>query len=445
MSNLSEESLSFVSHLKRLEKEQPDYWTFDGNDRRTGAHALFQYPAMMVPAMQGALLDLILESNPASNIVFDPFVGSGTILVESMLRGLNFAGIDINPLAVLVSRVKSTPISPLLLNNARARILARSQSDKSMRYSTTFATQHKWFSKGVSIWLSRCVRAIEAEDSLNIRRVFWVALARVVRQVCNSRSTTYKLHIKPTEDQLENGDCVYSIFSRHSEIVVKSLQEHYSALLSSGHIENEEYTGEVDIRLGDSRDPRNVSNAASADIIVTSPPYGDNRTTVPYGQYSYLPLQWIASHDIDEKFDDTLLKSTHATDTASLGGSMCNALQRGEIACGRYQAYKAAVHCLSKNIDGQKRFAAFAADLHDSVSQLSANTKPSAFHIWTVGERRVGGIKMPLTDLLIEILEAHSIRWIHTANRRIISKKMPSRNTLSDTMISEQLVIASKV
>lgn len=444
MSKSKTVSSTLVSHLKGLEKAQPDYWTFDGNDHRQGAHALFQYPAMMVPAMQGALLDLALQSKADVRSVFDPFVGSGTILVESMLRGLNFVGIDVNPLAVLVSRVKSTPIPPQDLIDARLRILARIQADKSKSYSRRFSGQSKWFSRGVSIWLSRCTRAIDAEPDLFVRRVFWVALARVVRRVCNSRASTYKLHIKSAEDLIDLRDSVFPVFSQQSDFVIKHLKEHFALLSEGGHIRNNYYTGEIDIILGDSRAEQNAEMAKKADILVTSPPYGDNRTTVPYGQYSYLPLQWISCCDIDENFDESLLSSSHATDTASLGGSVSAALERGKLACGGYNSYKVTMNTLSDNLDGRKRFSAFAADLHDSVSQLAENTKDGAFHIWTVGERRVGGVKMPLTDLLVEMLEAHSVRWLHTAQRRIISKKMPTRNKQSDTMASEQLIIAYK-
>ena len=41
-------------------------------------------------------------------MVFDPFMGSGGVLLESMLCGINSVGFDINPLAVLISRVKTT-------------------------------------------------------------------------------------------------------------------------------------------------------------------------------------------------------------------------------------------------------------------------------------------------------------------------------------------------
>jgi len=58
------------------------------------------------------------------------------------------------------------------------------------------------------------------------------------------------------------------------------------------------------------------------DLVVTSPPYGNNRTTVPYGQHAYLPLQWIDFADIDPAVSKDCLNSTHEIDNRSLGGKL---------------------------------------------------------------------------------------------------------------------------
>ena len=64
------------------------------------------------------------------------------------------------------------------------------------------------------------------------------------------------------------------------------------------------YRGDITVRLGDSAKLKPAQDIH--DLLVTSPPYGDNTSTVPYGQYSYLPLQWIDLHDIDEDANSRL-------------------------------------------------------------------------------------------------------------------------------------------
>ena len=80
------------------------------------------------------------------------------------------------------------------------------------------------------------------------------------------------------------------------------------------------------LRLGDSAELVPPVQGGH-DLLVTSPPYGDNPSTVPYGQYSYLPLQWIDLDDIHEDIDSSYLRSTHEIDTRSLGGSKKHAVR----------------------------------------------------------------------------------------------------------------------
>src|SRR4051812_23423429 len=96
-----------TTQLAALTAEENDYWSFRGKSTRSQTHAYFQYPAMMVPQVQGVLLDVLLIASPDITSVYDPFAGSGTVLTEAIIRGLNFTGNDINPLSVLLCRSKS--------------------------------------------------------------------------------------------------------------------------------------------------------------------------------------------------------------------------------------------------------------------------------------------------------------------------------------------------
>ena len=61
---------------------------------------------------------------PKGAVVLDPFVGSGTVLVEATLSGLRGVGCDVNPLAVRLARFKATPLPPTMQRSLVARAAA---------------------------------------------------------------------------------------------------------------------------------------------------------------------------------------------------------------------------------------------------------------------------------------------------------------------------------
>ena len=94
-----------IDKIKELIESDPKYWDFK-ESKKDHIHGICVYPATMVPVMQSKILKILLETDPSINNIFDPFMGSGTILVEGMLNNLDVYGSDINPLSYLLSYFK---------------------------------------------------------------------------------------------------------------------------------------------------------------------------------------------------------------------------------------------------------------------------------------------------------------------------------------------------
>jgi DNA modification methylase len=73
---------------------------------RTHVHGFHTYPARMHPTTAARLVALV--SSPGGTLL-DPFCGSGTVLVEALIAGRKAIGTDLNPLAVQLARLKTTP------------------------------------------------------------------------------------------------------------------------------------------------------------------------------------------------------------------------------------------------------------------------------------------------------------------------------------------------
>lgn len=93
--------------------------TDDDNDpARTHVHGFHTYPARMHPTTAARLVGAFA---PSGGCVLDPFCGSGTVLVESLVAGRNALGTDLNPLAVRLSACKTRPRTATELTHLKAR------------------------------------------------------------------------------------------------------------------------------------------------------------------------------------------------------------------------------------------------------------------------------------------------------------------------------------
>ena len=434
------------THLDSLSYSDKEYWSFRGKAVREHAHAYFQYPAMMVPRMQGDLIGAVLKVDSACRTAFDPFVGSGTTLTEAMCQGLNFRGHDINPLAVLLCRTKAGPFYLKAIREDLTDLLAVLTKDRGCRREAFFPGLRKWFRNDTAIALSRIRRAIRTRPALWSRRFFWVALAETVRLTSNSRTSTFKLHISPRHEIEARDSSPQAIFEDIARRNIDKLASQKLLLEERGLLENGRYRREVSIRLQDTGVwMQHGEESHRNDFLVTSPPYGDNQSTVPYGQYSYLPLQWIDWNDIDEKMDASWVASTHEIDHRSLGGSLVGAFQAADTLRSLSDALRRTFLALKdKPRDRLVRVAAFCRDLNTCLGPILAMLKPNAYMIWTVGNRRVGNRPVPVDRILEELLNARGATLVAKINRRIPSKRMAVKNNISTTMRAETVLIVRK-
>lgn len=426
--------------------DETNYWSFDGRAERKFSHGFLQYPAMMVPGMQGEIIDMVRQILPEMRHIWDPFVGSGTTLGEAMLRGLDFTGNDINPLAILVAKTKTGPFYRNAAIQKTQDLYNRIDADLSDRLDIDFYGRDKWFTLRTSNALCRMRHAIQLEKSKWARRFFWVALAECVRLTSNSRTSTYKLHLRSKAQLDKERDNPTNVFKKILNRNLKNLISFQEQLLISGYLRNGRYKGAIEIALKDTTVlPGKFLQPGGVDLVITSPPYGDNRTTVPYGQYSYLPLNWIDSKDIDDNFDISLLESTNALDTRSLGGSYKNYDEKQEVLSQKYKIFSHLHDSLaSKSHDAKKKVTSFIYDLDSCITPITNRLQPGGVMVWTLGNRTVSSTKIPLTDIFEEMIRARGMATIKKFDRVIPSKRMPSKNNISETMKSETIIVARK-
>jgi DNA modification methylase len=436
-----------VRYLVAKTQADPNYWSLPNRNPRQLAHALFQYPAMMVPEVQRRLIEAICKVKPDTSSLYEPYVGSGTALVAGMQNGLRCVGQDINPLAVLLARVKTQPYRYRTLKSAIERVMKMAMADISTDVAVSFPNVDKWFRQDVQLALSKLRRAIQTQTS-ELRPFLWVTLAETIRLTSNDRTSTYKLHARTAQD-IENRKVEpIHLFGTLAQKGCNDLKSFHFALAKARlMVRRNTYKGESTIVLQNTQEKavNLLEDDKKYDLLVTSPPYGDNITTVPYGQHSYLALQWIPLADIDVTIDESILDTTQAIDRKSLGGVLerKNLEELRAALVKKSPSLEIVLQEIAKSEvrDTITRIASFYRDLDECLDKIIKVMNTNAYLCWTVASRRVGDVEVPIDQILKDLLSFYNVKFITSIERVIHHKRMPSRNKTAATMKNERILI----
>ena len=416
-----------MSLVDRINKKGLNYWDFS-DVVSTGIHKISAYPATMVPDMQNELIKLIKSEDKSVQNILDPFHGSGVTLVEGMKNALTPIGIDINPLANLITLVKLQGVSKkqIKLSNNRIIELLRKESFEFEMHD--FYNINKWYREDFIETFSKIRAAIQKERYKNIRQYYWVCLINILKKYSNTRSSTFKLHVKTQKD-------IDSMSNNIIEDFIKNIEKSYVFLPNFIQYDKK------NLYIGKAEDILSEFENGTVDLICTSPPYGDNPTTVTYGQYSILPLYWIDKSDLG-KFDEQLIANYSSIDSNSLGGN-----QRV-----RSSFESSILNNFLPRIDDKKqnKVKNFVLDYLNVMSELVRVLKVGKYIVLTLGDRRVDNQVVPLSTITTEYLESNGFILEKAITRNIPKKRMPRKvskvgGNSVESMNQEHVLILKKV
>lgn len=421
MKNLDSDSVTKSSNLgidfldlTELRKETVKHkglahidWDFKEENTREYTHGIHPYPARMVPQIARRLIQ---EYSEAGDIVLDPMCGSGTVLTEARLAGRNSIGFDINPHALLISKVKSHPIAPEKLRAALDAIKERipavdllggptvSKHDVAPLVKLGIDVNY-WFKPSAVRGLSVIRAAIDEATTGELRDFFLVVFSRTVRAVSNTRDEEFKLYRIAKEKLDKHTPNAIRTFLQFAEASLTQMREFSKKAPKS--------EGLFSIVM--KADARNTSLFGRADLIVTSPPYGDSHTTVAYGQFSRLSSEWLGFEDAQQidrlSLGGRLLSRNVSIDSPSLAASLAVLEQ--------------------KDASRSKEVKSFFFDLYDTLRMMSESLKDRRFACIVVGNRTVKSVKIPTNDIIVEMGSQVGFHHVETLSRRISSKTIP--------------------
>ncbi|KAA6319621.1 hypothetical protein EZS27_030506, partial [termite gut metagenome] len=245
---------------------------------------LHKYPATMLPQIG---VDILKEFNVSKGKLLDPYCGSGSSFASGLECGLTqMHGFDINPLAVLISKVKFTKISinelveiRQIFRNNVFELLKNENNIKDLKCPQITNIEF-WFSKEVIDNLTVIQHFIDQIGNENIRNFFLIPFSETVRECSYTRNNEFKLYRMKSEDILNfNPDVIGVYFKKLEETFFLYTNFYFPKLENQVNVNVQYATFEPQKEF--------------FDVVLTSPPYGDSRTTVAYGQFSTLSNEWL--------------------------------------------------------------------------------------------------------------------------------------------------------
>lgn len=251
-------------------------WDFGRKIDNIYTHGYHSYPAKFPPAIVRKIFDDYCKDINSNKRIIDIFAGCGTTLVEAKARGYDSIGVDINPVARMITQAKNNPIEPDVLDNVIKNFLAKKRIKTT---SNLDIFNHEkllyWFEQGQLVELENLYREItnHIEDK-RIQTFFLCAFSNILKSTSRWLQSSTKPQIDPNKVPRE----VNHLFGTQLHRMNKANERFHTHLK-----ENRILSTKSKFIVGDARNTK--IPAESAGMLITSPPYV---TSYEYGELHQL-------------------------------------------------------------------------------------------------------------------------------------------------------------
>lgn len=384
---------------------------------------LHKYPATMLPQIG---IEILKELGINGGKLLDPYCGSGSSFIAGLDRGIcEMHGYDINPLAVLIAKARFTKIDLAKVKARKQKLrnavyeFAKEESNFKALDIPKFYNMQFWFSNTVVQNLAVIKHMLGKIQNKDIRRLFLIPFSETTRECSYTRNHEFKLYRMKAEDLLNFNPDVLGVYFNKLNKTIEIYERYYFDLLDSAKIS-------VDYANFEKKRTR-------YDVVLTSPPYGDSKTTVAYGQFSLFSNHWLGVDD------------ARKIDCLSMGGGVAKEPYK-----------KGLIADYINSIANESRIRAlqvscFYQDLENSICQVADSIKKGGKVIYVVGNRRVKNIQLPTDQFIAEKFEQQGLKHLFTYERLLSNKSMPLKNSPTNkknqragTITKEYIVVCEK-
>lgn len=407
------------------------------NDKRLGIHSFHRYYGKLIPAIPKVAIE---EFTNEGDLVFDPFVGSGTTAVESIFQNRNFTGVEINPLSVMIANIKTRNYDLDILKSLEENIIKCIEKDDlpvDESEKPFCVNREHWFKDYVQTELikiqrniPKAVEFIPIEEQAKYSDFLFGVLSAIVKQVSNADT----MHVFPgISKRMRKLESEGKINIQPTETFKRGLKKRIAYVQEFGT-----HDAEANVILGSSSEYDFSNMAETVDLIVTNPPY---ISSVRYAETLKLELYWMG-----------ICKTQN--DYMSLSNSMIgnDHIKSKEHADKYYTAYDFINSYIDQLYDIDTKQAKVVYDFFTLMEKVIVNMntilKPNKKLVMKISDSKIRKIKIPTGYLLTKIAEQNGFKLVDVFNDKINENSRSlttARNTYSDIILEDNIIIWEKI
>jgi DNA modification methylase len=373
-------------------------WCFK-NARSTEqwTHGYHRYPAKFLPNLVKKLIE---EYTQPTDLVADFFAGCGTTLVEAKIHGRESIGVDINPVAELITNAKINPIDPKKLETKFQKLIIKFDDFDPNDYSEINLHDRidYWFSLEHKYKIAFLYKSILSFRDKTTKNFFLVSLSHILKNCSKWLQSSTKPQIDPNKNPTDP----FVAFTTHTKQMIKRNKEFYDKLSETDFLNTA-----CEIRLEDAR--QTTLEAGSVGAIITSPPYV---TSYEYADIHQLTAYWYEYISNLQRFRKNFIGTFYSlnqdtTVDSTLGQQIVNQL-------------------LEKDTRKAKEVANYFKDMQAVAIEMYRVLKMDGHVCLVIGNTTFVGVKVKSAEVFKEILESLGFNMVQVIKRSIPHKLIPT-------------------
>lgn len=375
-------------------------WAFESvRSTEQWTHGYHRYPAKFLPDVVRKIIEDYAQD---STLIADLFAGCGTTLVEAKVHGISSVGTDINPVAQLITKVKTTALSPIALQQAYDALVKL--FDEYIECDYAGIQKHDridyWFTqpqKAKIAFLYDKIFHLDVND--DIKDFFYVCISHILKNC----SWWLQSSTKPQRDMEKKPEDPFEEFCRHCKKMIGWNEKFYNELNEKGRLDTP-----CEIHLEDAR--HTSIQAGSINAIITSPPYV---TSYEYADIHQLTAYWMEYMSDIQEFRKKFIGSSYSGNT-SLTVSESK------------QAQKIVNVLADKSMHIARDVAQYFNDMQEVAKEMSRVLAPNGYACIVIGNTKIKEVQIKSAEVFFEFLRNAGLRKVNVIKRSIPHKLMPT-------------------